>query len=71
MYNKEDTILPDGREAMFYLYEKKLKQEVGEKDYTLLGEFADMADVLKNKCILGIPFEEVIIDENTELLGQD
>lgn len=71
MYHKESTILPDGREAIFYLYEKNSPEDIASDDYTLLGEFADMADVLKNKCILGIPFEKVIIDENTELLGQD
>lgn len=71
MYDKENETLPDGREATFYLYEKNNIIKPGENDYTLLGEFADMEDMLKSTCILGIPFEKVIMDDDTLLLGQD
>ncbi len=75
MYNSESTILQDGREAMFGLYIK-----VPEKDessfseqhmYELLGEYADMAELLKSTVICGTPFKDIIMDDSTELLGQD
>ena len=45
--------------------------ESGARDYTLLGEFATMDDVLDSTCIEGKPFAEIIMDADTELLGQD
>lgn len=71
MYDKESTILSDGREAIFYLYERNTINKPVLNGYTLLGEFADMEDVLKSECVSGIPFEKVIMNDNTELLGQD
>ena len=75
MYNTENTILHDGREAMFGLYTKST--EIHETSfaenyrYNLLGEYADMAGLLSSKDICEIPFKEVIMDDSTELLGQD
>ena len=66
MYNSENTILPDGREAIFGLYVK----EKGGK-YRILGEYATMSDVLESTVLEGIPFRKVIEDEDTELMGQD
>lgn len=68
MYNPENTILPDGRIAMFGLYKKT---PTLEKEYTLLGEYATMDDVLLSTVIKNHPFKDVIIDKDTELLGQD
>lgn len=65
MYNSENTILPDGREAIFGLYVKD------EGKYNLLGEYASMDDALKSTVIGGVSFREVIMDEETELMGQD
>ena len=42
MCKKGNTILPDGREALFGLY-KKINTELYGK-YELLGEYADMHD---------------------------
>ncbi|MDO5310029.1 MAG: hypothetical protein Q4G03_11145 [Planctomycetia bacterium] len=67
MYNEKNTILPDGREAMFGLY-----QRIGDSnDFILLEEFADMDDALESTCIKGVKFREVIMDPDTELTGQD
>ena len=34
-------------------------------------EFANMEDALNSTCIEGIVFRNVIMDDNTEILGQD
>lgn len=70
MYNPQNTILEDGREAIFGLY-KAIPDKEEEPRYILLEEFATMEDVLKSTCIEGIPFSEVIMDDDTEILGQD
>ena len=67
MYNENDTILPDGRIALFGLYLKNKS----EPNFTLLGEYACMEDVLNSRVIDGVKFKSVIMDECTELLGQD
>lgn len=70
MYNAEDTIFPDGRTATFGLY-KLLNDSVIPYEYELLGEYADMHDLLESRVIGGVPFSEVIMDDYTVLLGQD
>ena len=70
MYEKEDTILPDGRVALFGIYRKN-SRKIDGKDYTLLEEFATMDDALNSTCIEGIKFRDVIMADNTELVGQD
>ena len=42
-----------------------------KKKYILLEKFADMEDVLNSTCIEGIAFRNVIMNDNTEILGQD
>ena len=71
MYNPENTILPDGRAAIFGLYKKMNSEDDSERDYELLGEYANMQEVLQSCVIGGIPFADVIVDEETELIGQD
>ena len=75
MYNMTDTILTDGRTAIFGIYLKCNKQGFEDsgkgKKYLLLGEFADMCDLLESRVIDNRPFKEVIMDDMTELLGQD
>ncbi len=70
MYEKEDTILPDGRVALFGLYRKDSNPKA-KKKYILLEEFADMNGALNSTCIEGVAFKNVIMDDNTEILGQD
>ena len=67
MYNSEDTILADGREAVFGLYVKNNNVD----KYDLLEEFATMEEALKSKAIENTLFQDVITAEETELLGQD
>ncbi len=71
MYNPENSILPDGREAIFGLYRKNSVAENPERDYKLLGEYASMEEVLQSRVIEGIPFAKIITDGDTELTGQD
>ena len=75
MYNPSNTILQDGREAMFGLYIKvPEKARISSSDnhiYNLLGEYASMTDLLGSTAICGIPFKEIIMDDSTEMLGQD
>lgn len=70
MYGMNNTILADGREAVFGLYRKNTDRRA-ETGYLLLEEFATMDDALRSRCIEGVPFGEVIMDDDTELLGQD
>ena len=70
MYNPYNTILPDGREALFGLYKKRSPSH-SSTEYELLGEFSSMSDILSS-CLIGDrPFSEIIMDDDTELLGQD
>ena len=43
----------------------------GTREYILLAEFASIEEALESTCIEGIKFCTVIMDDNTELLGQD
>ena len=70
MYNTEDTVLPDGQTAVYGLYQKST-EKTAVKEYDLLAEFATIDDVLVSTCIGGRPFAEVIMDDDTILLGQD
>lgn len=70
--NPANTILPDGKTAIFGIY-KKARPDINEykRNYELLGEYASMDDVLFSTVIENTPFKDVIMDDNTELLGQD
>lgn len=70
MYEKQDTTLSNGKEALFGLYRKDSNPKA-KRRYVLLEEFADMEDALNSTCIEGVTFREVIMDDNTEILGQD
>lgn len=74
MYEPNDTLLPDGRIAVFGLYLKQPDSVSSKQDtakYVCLGEFAGMDDMLESTVIGNVPFREVIMDDMTELLGQD
>ena len=70
MYRKE-AVLPDGREVMFEVHRKKECISPGEKQYELIGEYANMSELLESTVIQGRPFKEVIMDDDTEIVGQD
>ena len=72
MYEEGNTILPNGRTALFGLYLKRDQNGDGDgRQYLLLEEFADMESLLESRIICDTPFKEVIMDDMTELLGQD
>lgn len=70
MYHIKNTILPDGREAQFGIY-RKIQSVKDEVEYELLEEFATIDDALESCCICDIPFKSIIVDKDTELVGQD
>ena len=65
-----DLQLPNGQEMMFGLYKKNNNVSKEEKEYELIGKFANMDDVLES-IIDGRPFKDIILDYDTELTGQD
>lgn len=71
MYNRTNTVLPDGRTAIFGIYRKNNVSDSKNREYTLLGEYATMDEALSSTVINNTPFKEVIVNDNTELLGQD
>lgn len=70
MYD-EPSLLPDGRDVLFSIYSKKEYPSTDKREYILLGAFANMNDVLASTVIHGRPFKEVIMDDDTEIVGQD
>ena len=68
MYADEPSILPDGSEVLFGLYEKVLAPDA---DFRLIQQFPSMDALLESRCIEGRRFAEIIMDDDTELLGQD
>ena len=70
MYN-ESGVLSDGKEVLFGLYRKSDFISSDKKEYELLAEFANMDQLLASTVIQGRPFKEIIMDADTELVGQD
>lgn len=70
MYEEQNSVLTNGKDAVFGLYLKNNNPKL-KKEYILLGEFADMEDALNSTCIDGVAFRDIIMDDETELLGQD
>jgi len=69
MYNATNTTLKDGRTAIFGLYQVADNSNV--KGYVLLGEYADMNDLLESSVIGNRKFKDIIMDDGTEILGKD
>ena len=67
MFNSTDTILENGEPALFGLYQYNSDYN----NFQLLKEYATMDDLLNSYIIDNRPFSEIIIDDSTELLGQD
>ena len=60
----------DGREILFGLY--AMNPHAGESEqFTRLASFASMDELLCYNGIGNRPFREVIMDDSTEILGQD
>ena len=56
---------------MLSSYIGKINGWFGACDYELVGWYADLDDVLKNCKIEGRPFSDVIMDDETEIIGKD
>lgn len=68
MYKEEPDIASDNRPVMFCLY-KKNDEDFDE--YELLNQFSSMQALLDSNVIANIPFRDIIMADETELLGQD
>lgn len=70
---KDKMILPNGKQGKFSVYKIICEKEQYPfaDDYKLIGRYADMDDVLENCIIDDKKFKEVIMDNSTEILGQD
>ena len=74
MYEENEIIDSDGVVRQFGLYRKTEKPDPKHPDmflYELLDEKESMDELLKSTAIEGRPFSEVIMDDETVLLGQD
>ena len=60
MYEKQNTILPNGKEAIFGLYRKSGNPK-SKKEYVLLEEFPDMEGVLNSTCIDGVADRKSVV----------
>ena len=69
MYNPTNTILIDGRTAIYGLYQATDNSNANA--YILLGEYADMNDLLESSVIGNRKFKDIIMDDATEILGKD
>ena len=70
MYESVSTTLENGDEAVFGLYEKLPYPDNG-REYRVLEEFSSFDDVLDSKCIGGIVLSSLLLDDETEFVGQD
>jgi len=59
------------KNALFSMYIKKMISNTDSIQYRLLCQFDTMDEVLESKVIGNRPFKEVIMDDSTELVGQD
>ena len=69
----EKVTLSDGRTGQYdviLLHCEKTGYPQSES-YELIGWYADLDDVLENCMIQGRKFKDVIMDEQTEILGKD
>lgn len=71
MYNATNTVLIDGRTAIYGLYQVANNNDVNAEGYVLLGEYADMNDLLESSVIGNRKFKDIIMDDTTEILGKD
>jgi len=74
MYGDKDIVDSNGVIRQFGIYVKTNKPDPRYPNirlFNLLGEYSTIEDVLNSTVIEGMKFSEVIMDDNTELLGQD
>lgn len=74
MYGEEDIVDENGIVRQFGLYHKTDMPDPKYPDimlYELIDEKSSIPELLESTAIGGKPFREVIMDDDTELLGQD
>lgn len=71
MYNAQCTVLPNGKEALFGVYIFNENRDIKCREYLLIGEYPDMNSLLDNCFIDGKKFREIIMADDTEILGKD
>ena len=70
MYANDPAFTADGREVLFGLY--RIHQKANGKDrFTLMASFTAMEELLTYTGIDGRQFSEIIMDDSTQILGQD
>ncbi len=71
---QEPEFLPDGREVLFGLFLSDVSEDLfwsSDVKFTLLAQFATMEELLDSCIIDKRPFREVIMDDETEIIGMD
>lgn len=70
---KKRPILDNGKRALYDVMLINCGKDgyPGLDHYDLIGWYADLDDVLDHCIIEGRPFKEVIMDDDTEILGKD
>ena len=74
MYGTTDVVDDNGIVKQFGIYIKTDKKDPNHPDinlYSLLGEYSCVEDALESTVIEGIKFRDIIMDDSTEILGQD
>ncbi len=74
MYGEKVKTDDSGKIVQFGLYKKTNKKDPKDSNvflYELLDEKESIEELLNSTVIEGIPFRDVIMDDDTELLGQD
>ena len=72
MYEGKELIDDHGVIHQFGLYKKKKRPSLkSQKEYELLVEADSIESLLNSKVIDNRPFKEIIMDDSTELIGQD
>ena len=59
------------KDALFGLHHRKKEAGKSEHQYELLGKYDSIEELLESRVIGSRPFREVIMDDDTVLLGQD
>lgn len=65
------SMYEDEEDKMFNLYLKKEDSESANKEYELIGQYESMNELLNARVINNMLFRDVIMDDDTELIGQD
>ena len=71
MCHSKCTILAEGDVAIFGGDRFSAIKDSKGHEYSLIGEYSDMENLLNNCTIDGIKFRDIIMDDNTQMIGKD